>query len=73
MTPNPRREARGEVRRLIQQLLTLLDEGEHLGTPSRSDRRIVIPINPAPAAQDADAASMRALLAAWLDQPPYTE
>jgi hypothetical protein len=73
MTSDARHEAQDGVRRLIEQLLALLDEGEHLGSPSRSEHRIVIPIDPAPSTQDADEASMRALLAAWLDQPPSDE
>jgi hypothetical protein len=47
----------------------LLDEGEHLGAPARTDHRIVIPIEASPSAEDPDAA-VRALLAAWLDHPP---
>ena len=64
-------DARQEARRLIGRLVHLLEEGEHLGTPHRADHRIVIPIEGTPQETGPDAASMRALLAAWLDAPPH--
>lgn len=73
MTSNVYSEARAEARRLIEQLIDLLEEGEHLGAPSRSDDRIVIPIKQKPTPEDANDASIRALLAAWLDHPPPSE
>jgi len=69
MAPDAHREARAEAQRLIRQLVELLDEGEHLGAPARTDHRIVIPIEASPSAEDPGAA-VRALLAAWLDHPP---
>jgi hypothetical protein len=73
MISSDRREARAEARRLIKQLVDELEEGEHLGAPSRSGDRIVIPIESVPDARDAEDASVRALLAAWLDHPPPPE
>ena len=67
------REARGEARRLIRLLVDLLNEGEHFGVPTRTEQRIVIPIEGSVERTEADAASMRALLAAWLDMPSDTE
>jgi len=73
MKPDTHPEARREARRLIGQLVELLEEGEHLGAPTRSDRQIVIPVmqEAAPDASD-DRTSVRALLAAWLDYPPQS-
>lgn len=67
------REARHEARRLIKQLVALLQDGEHLGVPHRDGGQIVIPIEGHAPTSDADADSMRALLAAWLDRPPRAE
>lgn len=69
MPSDAHHEARAEARRLIRDLVALLEEGEHLGRPTRSDHQIVIPIEQEPPAEETDA-SVRALLAAWLDHPP---
>lgn len=73
MRPDTHPKARREARRLIGRLVELLEEGEHLGEPARSDHQIVIPVKheAIPPATDEET-SMRALLAAWLDQPPQS-
>ena len=63
--------ARREVRRLVRQMIEVVEPGEHLGKPRRAGSEIVIPlVNEVAgrAAQGSDE-SIRALLAAWLDQP----
>ena len=70
MNSTDQRDARAEVQRLIQRLIDLLKDGEHLGAPSRSEDRIVIPIEHVPNARAEEDASVQALLAAWLDHPP---
>lgn len=63
-------EARREAKRLIRQLIALLEEDEHLGTPTRSDHQIIIPVRRTVDSDvEEDPASIRALLAAWLDDP----
>lgn len=73
MPADEHRTARHEVQRLIGQLVALVEDGEHLGAPVRSEGRIVIPLVPEPAADAVDDVSVRALLAAWLDHPPPAE
>ena len=65
-------DAQHEARRIIEQLVAVLHDGEHLGTPHRTDAQIVIPIESASPPRGDDQESMRALLAAWLDAPPRT-
>jgi hypothetical protein len=66
-------DARHEARHLIEQIVSVLHEGEHLGPPHRSNAQIVIPIEAASSAGVADEASKRALLATWLDAPPRAD
>lgn len=68
-------DARQEVRRLIEQIVSMLHEGEHMGSPHRTGTQIIIPIETSSSAdpESGDEASVRALLAAWLDTPPHTD
>lgn len=68
-------DARQEARRLIEQIVSVLHEGEHVGSPHRTGTQIIIPIETSSSAdsESGDEASVRALLAAWLDTPPHTD
>lgn len=66
-------DARHEARRIMEQIVAVLHDGEHLGAPRRADGQVVIPIESPSYSGDAEAESIRALLAAWLDAPPRTE
>jgi len=66
-------DARHEARRIIEQIVAVLHDGEHLGAPRRADGQIVIPIESPSHPGDTEAESVRALLAAWLDAPPRAE
>lgn len=57
------------VQELLQQIVRHLDDEEYLGEPRREEDRIVIPIKQSGsrAIDVSDAASMRALLTAWMD------
>lgn len=67
--------AHQEARRLIEQIVSVLHEGEHMGSPHRTGTQIIIPIETSSSAdsESGDEASVRALLAAWLDTPPHTD
>jgi len=66
-------DARQEARRIIEQIVAVLHDGEHLGAPRRADGQVIIPIEPSSNLGESEAESIRALLAAWLDAPPRTE
>ena len=54
-----------EAKRLLRQMVELLETGEHLGVPTRSDHEIVVPVlRSGVSASSGDAASMRVLLRA---------
>lgn len=62
------REARLRARAYIEEALELLEPGESLGAPHRTEDRVILPIEQAEEAAAADAPSLRALVASWMEE-----